>query len=594
MIYLLKLHSLLNKGNFQNFHNKNNFHKNIEKNCIANRLLTHEAASYKVLNGYLLAVLKEIYDHYESENDIEFVGSGKFVNRKSIISVNATKSKNLFNNLANLYLDIKTYLITNDKDGTLNFLRGITHISEMEQGLKDKGFDTNVGGLENNISITDLKNEELVTMYGNGTNAYHLYRHEVYRDVIMLYVDMTSGDIGRAQKENNRQADFETLEGAIILLFRDANNNYDLTYERAINQDYTGPSINYNTTAWQDYENMKEKPQAKQYTCDISVRMTYSYIDDLNKLMAQCAEAKKKNLVVEYSLLRKKAAGRLFKKVRYAHNKYIQASQASSITNAFIRFFNNSSTFTLACTHYTAKPKPGELPDSSKCCGIILRFDPHFFIAIPETAVTELDNFYTDYTNYKTAYDSINSVAQKAMQIMPNIVTNFNDFLDKLKIGNFIRLNRFIEKYKMPIELTHPAQKDLDMLKTINAWESGDTDRYEITFQLLKTYVKALENAYFDNANSADDALKNIAHTEYTVWDVSDQPHGPEGPKETKETVLELQITFKRGFAYTLERFLMDNQEHILNALDTTNANGTIEKGCISILHDFMQQSAEN
>ena len=163
MIYLLKLHSLLNKGNYQNFHNKNNFRKNIGKNCIANRLLTHEAASYKVLNGYLLAVLKEVYDHYESENDIEFVGSGKFVNRKSITSVNATKSKNLFNNLANLYLDIKTYLITNDKDGTLNFLRGITHISEMEQGLKDKGFDTNVGGLENNISITDLKNEELVT-----------------------------------------------------------------------------------------------------------------------------------------------------------------------------------------------------------------------------------------------------------------------------------------------------------------------------------------------------------------------------------------------------------------------------------------------
>ena len=583
---MLKLHSFLNKDNYD-----------LHNNCIIKRLLTREAITYKKVNQYLLDILKEIYDHYESENEIEFVNSGKFANKKNIINRTATHNKQLFKELSGLYLEIKTYLLQVDPGEALNFLRGLNNISEMEQGLKDKKLDPNVGGLKDNISTADLNpNEELITMYGNGTNAYHIYRHQRYGDNIIVIVDVVQNRIDYAQSMNNLQNDFEIAEGVVILNFQDGNGNYDLTYERVINPDYTGPNITYDTTAWKDYENLKaeQQPSKKEYTCNISVQMTYSYIDDLNKLMAQCAEAKKKNNVVEYSLLRKKTAGRLMKKVRYAYNRYIQASQASNITAAFARFFNNSSTFNIACTHYTTKPKPGELPDSSKCCGIILRYDPHFFIAIPEMAVTELDNFYTEYTNYKTAYDSINSVAQKAIKIMPDIVTNFNDFLDKLKIGNFIRLNQFIEKYKMPIELTHPAQKDLDILETINAWESNSTDRYEITFQLLKTYVKMLNNAYFDNANEADDALKQIAHTEYTVWDAGDQPHGPEGPKETKETILELQITLKRGFAYTLERFLMDNQEHILNAFDTTNASGTIEEGCISKLHKFMEQSEDN
>lgn len=428
----------------------------------------------------------------------------------------------------------------------------------------------NINGISSDLFKNyDLTNEECITTFKSKINRINYYIYFIYNSNDNLIIAAAEGPGSRSKKNSkstniiyskiaqianesddiclqNIKDAYKDVEATIIAKIKNVTNTDNLDdlsaiknteFVRVIDQDALsifsrGLECNLvandfeqlNDSIWKqvDSENPERDIQDIDTTIsvDIPIKMTYSYIDELNKLIKLCIDNK-----VKYSLKRVSTSSRLLKLIK-------TSIKNNDIENVLKQLFTTP--IQLVATYYykklnTINSNTNAISfDENQCAGIIVTFN-NKYLAIPTSSYSGLTATQQEHSRLKNN----TNILKTTWNVLKNPVNTL--FHNNTSLKDIVNLGRDNEKALLDYIL-----KDFPNIKEFN------------DFYQANQYLKNFTSAQHIKIESAFSHLEN---------------------QNTKanETILLLTITLasKDKVAGAVDKFIQEHQDNIIDYQNT-------------------------
>lgn len=521
----------------------------------------------------------------------------------------------------NAVLNIKSLL--KDKSNALNWIKENTDIDTIEKQLYPTNYDFKL--LLNNINLSQLSNDELVSTYKYRSTIYYIYIYENSGDNKFYGIITKNNQILFSyivDVPERLQFLFDKCEEIIQADIN--NNNEDLIskFNKRINPNYQYPPHAQKSNMTIGNNNIFPTNISQDNTNDsipsdkieqLNINVAYSHFNILQKLLGICIKAKKDKdpCLVKFKLTQKASNDNSLntnasnitrlKRKKILRGLYKQAVTRNNILESFTKLFRqNGSIVTniqLIASYFNPKIEETSQTDvaraeenSNDCVGILCKVDNKLF-AIPCSAQTTLISFNNEY---QRIYDNLKNsnilknIPAYSRQIVSNIANILVSPLKKLKNILTEQDVNTLSSYNQDI-LAVVLNRRLDEMLHLN---SNNTD--QAFLELIQKQIPIIKSFSIGEAAQADTYLRTATASQYTfLHDTSYKNHikfnadaqgnsppdnSPTPPVKPGETIMTLEMhiipgslsnsAFLAGLNNWVTTYTTGNDNIILNYTD--------------------------